>query len=145
MQKMMESDLDANRAREVQSLLEEQTQSLFAAFVQNEKSVQRKSTPNGVTRLMMFSDLVKDLLTIYSSIEDEYLVQMDWLCPLLSSYARSVDPSIQEAIQVILDRAIKAGEPEEEGGNVVEIADNGQHKAANDVPTPSVEKKIADV
>ena len=140
MQKMIESDLDANRAREVQGLLEEQTQSLLAAFVQNEKSAQRKSTPDGVTRLMMLSDLVKDLLTIYSSIDDEYLIQMDWLCPLLSSYARSVDPSIQEAVQLILDRALKAGEPEE-GGDLVESAGDDDHTSANDVG----EKKVADV
>lgn len=138
---MMSNDLEArsSRANEVQSLLEEQTKSLLSVYLQNERSIESNSTPHAATRLLMLSDLVKDLLERYRSLDDASLLRMDWLCPLLTSCARSKDPSIQVAVQTILDHALKASDPENH--------DSASDKCNNDetVPDKVAEKIVADV
>lgn len=138
-QKMTASDIEGNRANEVQSLLEEQTQSLLSAYLQKERTMKRASPPRDATHLMMLSDLVKDLLSCYISLGDESLLQMDWLCPLLTSCARSNDPSIREAVQTILDRALKAGVSEASG-----VIASSEEQAAS-AEASATKKIVADV
>jgi len=137
---MMTSDLEASRAGEVQSLLKEQTQSLLSAYLQKERRIERTSTPQDVTHLMMLSDLVKDMIASYISLDDASLLQMDWLCPLLTSCTRSNDPSIREAVQTILDRALKADDAVED--DAVEC--NGNDEATSTM-VATAEKIVADV
>lgn len=129
----MMNDLEASRATEVQSLLEEQTQSLLSAYMLKERSIKRTSAPRDATHLMMLSDLVKDLLASYNSLDDASLLRVDWLCPLLTSCARSNDQSIRESVQTILERALKTG-----------ISDSNDHETEV-TNVAAVEKFVADV
>jgi hypothetical protein len=138
LQKMMVHDLGANRANEVQSLLEEQTQSLLSVYLQKERSMKRAPEARDTTHLMMLSDLVKGLLAGYSNLNDASLLQMEWLCPLLTSCSQSKDPSIQSAIQTIVDRALMAGAPK--GNDAAESIDETAAAKA-----PAEKKIVADV
>lgn len=142
MQKVMSKDLESSRGNEVHCLLEEQTQSLLGAYLQKESSVERTSVPNEVTHLMMLSDLLKELLASYSNADDPSLLRMDWLCPLLTSFARSTDPAVQETVQLILDRALKIGEAKEIDDVERAAADEAVDAVVAPAPT---EKMVADV
>lgn len=102
-------DPNSSRSHEAQILLEEQTQSLLSAYLQKEISMKRFSRARDATHLMMLSDLVKELLSGYTNLNDSIVHQMDWLCPLLTSCAQAKDPSIQKAMRVIIDRLISGG------------------------------------
>ena len=132
LKKTVSSDPEAKRAAEVQSLLEEQTQSLLSAYLQKERTIKRSASPQVATHLMMLSDLVKDLIASYADLDEASLLRMDWLCPLLVSCSRSKDPSIRETVQVLLDRVLKAGDSE-----------NGEDAAGAKVE--ATEKLVADV
>jgi hypothetical protein len=134
---MISSDPEGNRANEVQSLLEAQTQSLMSAYVQKERTIEKTSSPRDMTHLMMLSDLVKDLLDGYSQLDDASLLRMDWLCPLLTSCSRSNDTSIREAVQSVLDRALKAADSKP--------SNTAENPSDSEAAVTKNEKLVADV
>jgi hypothetical protein len=122
--KVMSSDVYTSRWEEVQSLLEEETKSLLLAYLQKERKHKRFPSHQDAAHLKMLSELVKALLVGYNSWKDERLLQMAWLCPLLTSCVQSKDPSIQQAMQTIIDRVLK--------GSVDEPRDTSQSNEGAD-------------
>ena len=139
LKKTVSSVPEAKRAAEVQSLLEEQTQSLLSAYLQKERTIKRSASPQDATHLMMLSDLVKDLVASYAELDEAALLGMDWLRPLLVSCSQSKDPSVRETVQVILDRVLKAGDSE----NARAAESDDEATAGSKVE--ATEKLIADV
>jgi hypothetical protein len=115
--KVMSSDVYTSRSEEVQSLLEEETKSLLLAFLQKERKNKRFPSHQDAAHLKMLSELVKALLDGYNSLKDEMLLQLAWLCPLLTSCVQSKDPAIQQAMQLIMDRML-TGSVDEFGDTV---------------------------
>ena len=85
----------------------------------------------------MLSDLAKDLLASYIDLNDTTLLRMDWLPPLLTSFAQSNDASIQKAIQMIIDRALNAG--------ISEGIDSAERDDVAAAKALAEEKLVADV
>jgi hypothetical protein len=103
----MSSDVYTYRSEEVESLLEEETKSLLLAYLQKERKNKRFPSHQDAAHLKMLSELVKALLAGYNSLNDERLLQMPWLCSLLTACVQSKDPAIQQAMQTIMDRVLK--------------------------------------
>lgn len=104
--KIMSTSILSSRSEEARSLLEDETQSLLTAYLRRERS-RKVVSPEHKEHLKMLSELAKDLLQGYNNLEDEQLMHMAWLCPVLTSCIQAHDPAIRKLMQMVMDRVLK--------------------------------------
>lgn len=110
-----DADMKTNRFAAAQKLVAELTQSILDAFVKKEKLAldhKHKHTQADEILHKRYIALVKELLSGYGSMEDDYIKELGWICPvLLSSCIKSKNEDIRLMVQKLVSRISSTGPP----------------------------------
>lgn len=110
-----DADVKTNRFTAAQKLVAELTQSMLDAFVKKEKlalDYKHKHTQADEILHKRYIALVQELLSGYGSMDDEYIKEMGWICPvLLSSCIKSKNEEIRLIVQKLVSRISSTGPP----------------------------------
>jgi hypothetical protein len=107
--------MKTNRFATAQKLVADLTQSILDAFVKKEKlalDYKHKHTQADEILHKRYVALVQELLSGYGSMDDDYIKELGWICPiLLSSCIKSKNEDIRLMVQKLVSRISSTGPP----------------------------------
>jgi hypothetical protein len=117
---LIETTRPIESSPQVQSLINDQTQSLLTLFLEKEKAL----SPNGggatkafsweASQLTRVTKLIYDLVDSFYALDDSVLSELYWLTPMLSTCVESSNETVRKSVHKLQQKMAKVSAVEEQ-------------------------------